>query len=196
MVCFCSDPSAGREPVFFQADLAFDSPIHPCRHFTAIQTEDRCPHHSFDRLGPLTSQLSLSSQNAKSIMLRAAAKAAARAQLASKGSYESRQLLAGVLGPALSACRGFAAAAAGGSTDVIVVGGGVSRGCVVCLSSPVCFTNCSPCLQHNGLVAATLLAQQGLRVEVFEERDMVGGACRTEYPFTKAPGLPQSTGAS
>ncbi len=49
-------------------------------------------------------------------------------------------------------------------------------------------------LQHNGLVAATLLARQGLKVEVYEEKDIVGGACRTEYPFAKAPGLPQSTG--
>jgi hypothetical protein len=49
-------------------------------------------------------------------------------------------------------------------------------------------------LQHNGLVAATLLARQGLTVDVFEEKDIVGGACRTEYPFKKAPGLPQSTG--
>lgn len=45
-------------------------------------------------------------------------------------------------------------------------------------------------------VAATLLAKQGLRVEVLEQRDIVGGACRTEYPFEKAPGLPQSTGGS
>lgn len=44
-------------------------------------------------------------------------------------------------------------------------------------------------------VAATLLAQQGLRVKVLEEKSIVGGACRTEYPFKKAPGLPQSTGA-
>lgn len=43
-------------------------------------------------------------------------------------------------------------------------------------------------------VAATLLAKQGLRVQVLEEKDIVGGACRTEYPFSKAPGLPQSTG--
>lgn len=48
---------------------------------------------------------------------------------------------------------------------------------------------------HNGLVAATLLARQGLRVEVYEDKEMVGGACKTEYPFAKAPGLPQSTGA-
>ena len=47
---------------------------------------------------------------------------------------------------------------------------------------------------HNGLVAATLLARQGLKVQVFEEKDMVGGACRTEYPFKRAPGLAASTG--
>lgn len=47
---------------------------------------------------------------------------------------------------------------------------------------------------HNGIVAATLLARQGLKVEVFEEKDMAGGACRTEYPFAAAPGLGQSTG--
>lgn len=34
-----------------------------------------------------------------------------------------------------------------------------------------------------------------LQVQVFEEKAMVGGACRTEYPFPKAPGLGQSTGA-
>ncbi|GAB4817840.1 hypothetical protein N2152v2_004886 [Parachlorella kessleri] len=33
------------------------------------------------------------------------------------------------------------------------------------------------------------------QVEVFEEKDVVGGACRTEYPFPKVPGLAQSTGA-
>ncbi len=65
------------------------------------------------------------------------------------------------------------AAAADAPADVLIVGAG-----------------------HNGLVAATLLARQGLRVEVLEEKDIVGGACRTEYPFAKAPGLPQSTGAS
>lgn len=47
---------------------------------------------------------------------------------------------------------------------------------------------------HNGLAAACLLAQQGLSVEVFEEKPVVGGACRTEYPFAKVPGLGQSTG--
>jgi phytoene dehydrogenase-like protein len=48
---------------------------------------------------------------------------------------------------------------------------------------------------HNGLVAATLLARAGLAVEVLEQADVVGGACRTEYPFGKAPGLAASTGA-
>jgi phytoene dehydrogenase-like protein len=49
---------------------------------------------------------------------------------------------------------------------------------------------------HNGLVAATLLARAGLSVKVFEDKPVVGGACKTEYPFVKgAPGLPHSTGA-
>ncbi|HEX6444515.1 MAG TPA: NAD(P)/FAD-dependent oxidoreductase [Streptosporangiales bacterium] len=48
---------------------------------------------------------------------------------------------------------------------------------------------------HNGLVAATLLARAGLDVRVVEERDVVGGAARTETPFPKVPGLRQSTGA-
>jgi phytoene dehydrogenase-like protein len=48
---------------------------------------------------------------------------------------------------------------------------------------------------HNGLVAATLLARAGLSVQVLERADVVGGACRTEYPFGKAPGLAASTGA-
>ena len=48
---------------------------------------------------------------------------------------------------------------------------------------------------HNGLVAAILLARAGLTVEVLERDDMVGGACRTERPFTKAPELAASTGA-
>ena len=58
------------------------------------------------------------------------------------------------------------------STDVIVVGAG-----------------------HNGLIAATLMAKQGLNVDVLEEKSMVGGACKTEHCFPKAPGLGQSTGA-
>ncbi|KPK14584.1 MAG: FAD-dependent oxidoreductase [Myxococcales bacterium SG8_38] len=48
---------------------------------------------------------------------------------------------------------------------------------------------------HNGLVAAALLARAGLSVRVLEASNVVGGACRTEYPFSKAPGLGQSTGA-
>jgi phytoene dehydrogenase-like protein len=48
---------------------------------------------------------------------------------------------------------------------------------------------------HNGLVCATLLARQGMQVQVFEEKNMVGGAVKTEFPFTKAPGLGVSSGA-
>lgn len=48
---------------------------------------------------------------------------------------------------------------------------------------------------HNGLVAATLLARAGLSVVVLERSDVVGGAARTERPFTKVPELRQSTGA-
>jgi phytoene dehydrogenase-like protein len=48
---------------------------------------------------------------------------------------------------------------------------------------------------HNGLVAATLLARAGLSVTVLEEKEMVGGAAKTERPFRKAPGLATSTGA-
>jgi len=48
---------------------------------------------------------------------------------------------------------------------------------------------------HNGLVAAAVLAGAGLRVQVLEEREVVGGAARTEYPFRKAPGVGASTGA-
>jgi hypothetical protein len=33
------------------------------------------------------------------------------------------------------------------------------------------------------------------QVQVFEEKPIVGGACRTEYPFPKVPGLGHSTGA-
>ncbi|MGA8116045.1 MAG: NAD(P)/FAD-dependent oxidoreductase [Actinocatenispora sp.] len=57
-------------------------------------------------------------------------------------------------------------------TDVVVVGAG-----------------------HNGLVAAILLSRAGLRVEVLERDEMVGGACRTETPFGAAPDLRVSTGA-
>jgi phytoene dehydrogenase-like protein len=48
---------------------------------------------------------------------------------------------------------------------------------------------------HNGLVAAALLARAGLDVRVVERAEVVGGACRTEYPFAKAPDLAASTGA-
>ncbi|HEY3504238.1 MAG TPA: NAD(P)/FAD-dependent oxidoreductase [Actinocatenispora sp.] len=48
---------------------------------------------------------------------------------------------------------------------------------------------------HNGLVAAILLARAGLAVEVLERDDVVGGACRTEAPFAKAPGVRVSSGA-
>jgi phytoene dehydrogenase-like protein len=48
---------------------------------------------------------------------------------------------------------------------------------------------------HNGLVAATLLARAGLRVAVFEDKPVVGGAARTEYPFARAPRLGASSGA-
>lgn len=48
---------------------------------------------------------------------------------------------------------------------------------------------------HNGLVAATLLARQGLEVLVLEDKGVVGGAVRTEKPFAKVPDLATSTGA-
>ncbi|MBI1757781.1 MAG: NAD(P)/FAD-dependent oxidoreductase [Actinobacteria bacterium] len=48
---------------------------------------------------------------------------------------------------------------------------------------------------HNGLVAATLLARAGLAVQVLERDTVLGGACRTEHPFSKAPALAASTGA-
>src|SRR5262249_28081069 len=48
---------------------------------------------------------------------------------------------------------------------------------------------------HNGLVAAVLRARAGLAVTVLERAGVVGGACRTEHPFGKAPELAASTGA-
>src|SRR5262245_51388865 len=48
---------------------------------------------------------------------------------------------------------------------------------------------------HNGLVAAVILARHGLAVTVLEEKTVVGGAVRTEYPFGKAPNLGISSGA-
>jgi phytoene dehydrogenase-like protein len=48
---------------------------------------------------------------------------------------------------------------------------------------------------HNGLVAALFLARKGLKVLVLEEREVIGGAARTERPFPKLPALAASTGA-
>jgi phytoene dehydrogenase-like protein len=48
---------------------------------------------------------------------------------------------------------------------------------------------------HNGLVAAVFLARAGLKVTVLEEKPTVGGACKTERPFARAPHLQTSTGA-
>ncbi len=48
---------------------------------------------------------------------------------------------------------------------------------------------------HNGLVAALLLARAGLTVTVVEEKSAIGGACKTERPFARAPSLAASTGA-
>lgn len=45
---------------------------------------------------------------------------------------------------------------------------------------------------HNGLVAAAYLARAGLSVELFERRDLVGGACVTEELW---PGVRASPGA-
>jgi len=53
--------------------------------------------------------------------------------------------------------------------DVIVIGGG-----------------------HNGLVCASYLAKAGLKVALFERREIVGGACVTEEPW---PGIKVSMGA-
>lgn len=48
---------------------------------------------------------------------------------------------------------------------------------------------------HNGLVAAAILGRAGLDVTVFEEKAVMGGACKTERPFRRAPNLAASTGA-
>ncbi len=48
---------------------------------------------------------------------------------------------------------------------------------------------------HNGLVTSLMLARAGLKVTVLEDKDVIGGAVRTERPFTKVPQLATSTGA-
>ena len=48
---------------------------------------------------------------------------------------------------------------------------------------------------HNGLAAAVFLARRGLQVTVFEEKNVIGGATRTEFPFPKAPNLGTSSGS-
>src|SRR5437588_597608 len=48
---------------------------------------------------------------------------------------------------------------------------------------------------HNGLVAALMMARRGLDVLVLEEKEVAGGAARTERPFRRVPGLSTSTGA-
>src|SRR3989442_1528794 len=46
---------------------------------------------------------------------------------------------------------------------------------------------------HNGLVAALMLARRGLDVLVLEEKEVAGGAARTERPFRGVSGLSTST---
>lgn len=48
---------------------------------------------------------------------------------------------------------------------------------------------------HNGLVGAAVLARAGLSVLVVEAKASIGGACRTERPFARCPGVGCSTGA-
>lgn len=48
---------------------------------------------------------------------------------------------------------------------------------------------------HNGLVTAILLARQGIQVTVLEEKNIIGGATKTENPFVKVPQLSHSTGS-
>lgn len=48
---------------------------------------------------------------------------------------------------------------------------------------------------HNGLVAGIRLQQKGVRSIILEQKDVVGGAVRTEEVFPNVPGLKTSTGA-
>lgn len=48
---------------------------------------------------------------------------------------------------------------------------------------------------HNGLVAGIRLQQKGMKTIILEQKNVVGGAVRTEEPFAKVPGLKTSTGA-
>jgi phytoene dehydrogenase-like protein len=64
------------------------------------------------------------------------------------------------------------ASASGRTWDVVIVGAG-----------------------HNGLVAGLVCARAGLDVLVIEAQSVIGGAARTERPFSRAPELPTSTGA-
>ena len=47
----------------------------------------------------------------------------------------------------------------------------------------------------NGLACALFLGRSGLSVQVLDDRTIVGGIHRTEFPFAKAPRLPTFTGA-
>jgi phytoene dehydrogenase-like protein len=47
---------------------------------------------------------------------------------------------------------------------------------------------------HNGLVAAILLAREGLKVRVLEDMGVTGGATRSDRPFLSAPALGVSCG--
>lgn len=56
-----------------------------------------------------------------------------------------------------------------------------------CVSKPI---NRSKFQRHPPHVQS-----HAIQVAVYEEKSAVGGACTTQYPFEKAPGLGQSTGA-
>ncbi len=80
-------------------------------------------------------------------------------QLQSLGGAAQRSLLMQQTAPSLSHLYSAAAFSTSSSPDVVIVGAG-----------------------HNGLVAAALLARQGLQVHVVEQKDVIGGACRTGAP--------------